>query len=151
MISIIKRRKITTTILALLIIITLSYKLKPRITIKNNTNEIVRVYVMERVISEDEPSIEEVDQLKKVRILNPQEKISIAPSFSTLLHINKEIDIGWRTMPPEKINTKVGHKWFFIKATKGNCSYSLTISNDNYALKNEHSHICIKRLTPITD
>ncbi|WP_145556761.1 hypothetical protein [Yersinia canariae] len=115
----------------------ISLYFSPKIHIYNNTNKIIYIYFMQKKANADEPSVEEIEQLKNIKIINPDEKTEIAPSLKTLFSDNMELSIGWKIGSRVESHSKSGHQRFVIDSKNGECTFSIHINeNDVVTIKN---------------
>ncbi|CNL10810.1 hypothetical protein [Yersinia aleksiciae] len=121
----------------------------PKINIHNNTNKTIYIYFMQKKANADEPSTEEIDQLKNIKIINPDEKAEVAPSLKTLFSDNMELSIGWKIGSRIELYSKSGHQGFVIDSINGECAFSIHINeNDVVTIKNGKG-ACYKKISPL--
>ncbi|OMQ21468.1 hypothetical protein [Serratia oryzae] len=157
MTQIIKNKKITMGMLnimsmfliAALAFIFIIFKLKPSVVIHNNTAQSIHIYVMERDRSNDEPSVQEVEQLKKVRIVKPDGELTVTPSLGSLLKRSTGLDIGWRIDSRTESPSGSGSQGFSMDSENGACHYAIHIHESKSEWQKERGDFCTKKITPL--
>ncbi|MBS0967806.1 hypothetical protein JK232_02760 [Nissabacter archeti] len=122
---------------------------RPQITIENDTDKIIYLYVMERSLILEEPSIDEVNQIKTAKIIRPKSKLKIRPTIGSLLRKKIELDIGWQVGSRVESLSESGYQWFSIGSKNGVCSFSIKIDTLYTEKKKGNKILCFKRINPI--
>jgi hypothetical protein len=132
-----------------LVLFPILFKLRPSVVLRNDTGQIIYIYVMERVSSHDEPSVQEVEQLKKVRVVKPNGELTVTPSLGSLLKRNIELDIGWRINGRTESPSGRGSQAFSLGSENGACHYAIRINESKSEWQKEQGDLCIKKIAPL--
>jgi len=122
---------------------------RPQVTIENDTDKIIYLYVMERSLILEEPSIDEVNQIKIAKIIRPKGKLKIKPSIGALLKNDMELDVGWQIGSRIESLSESGYQWFSIGSKNGVCSFSIKIYTLYIEKKKGNGILCFKRISPV--
>ncbi|CNJ22248.1 Uncharacterised protein [Yersinia pseudotuberculosis] len=123
--------------------------LPPKINIYNNINEIIYIYFMQKKSNTDEPSIEEINQLKNIKIINPSQQAEITPSLKTLLSDNMELSVGWKIGSRVESQSKSGHQRFAIGSENNECALSIHINKNDVVIIKSGRATCYKKISPL--
>lgn len=145
-----KRMWIILSIMVLLLITAyvIYQSMKPSVTLQNSTDKVIYIYTMQSMLGEDEPTEDEMTQLKNIKVLQPQETIKI--TTHSLFTDKTKLSIGWKIGSRVESEAQTGHQTFAISSNNGICQYTLTIKQDDHQLTSEKQGFCYKKLMPIT-
>lgn len=104
---------------------------------------------MQNKSNTDEPSIEEVDQLKNIKIINSGQQTEITPSLKTLLSDNMELSVGWKIGSRVESQSKNGHQRFAIDSKYGECALSIHINENDVVIIKSGRGTCYKKISPL--
>lgn len=128
---------------------------RPVITVKNATKELVYLRATESTYG-IEPTPEGVDRIMRVHpsVIEPGKTLKITSSFSSIIMSGYELNIGWLTGGTFEYSATGGGGQNFLLSSKSNiCSAILTIhpGYNHFEMSGQTNGICLKKLSVIND